>query len=137
MDGKFGTPDPSTGKWSGAVSMLMREEADWSLGGFIVNSPRFSVISYARIPFTMIATGLNFLTALPEALPPWLSVVWPFYKEVWAAYILAVVLFGPVAFAIMSGTQRATLLGIYGWMANAVSGRGSYWFPLRPDPCEM
>ncbi|KAG7174135.1 Glutamate receptor ionotropic, kainate 4-like 11 [Homarus americanus] len=96
-DGTFGS-EQDDGSWSGMVGMVIREEADFSVGFFSLSASRAEVLDFTwpvSITYSRILAGLG----RPE-LDPW-GFLLPLAPLVWA-FILVSLLLLPAAMFILS-----------------------------------
>ena len=62
----WGTLNYTTGQWSGAVGMIQRDEADYAIPGFVIDSLTNKVAAFSPSLYTPI----YWLTRYPLELPP-------------------------------------------------------------------
>ena len=81
-------------------------------------------MDYSSFPAGHTSFGRGFLTSLPQAATPWLSIVYPFTAPVWAATAVALLLFVPLYVKVITFSGLGTPAKVLDWMAGVGLGRG-------------
>ncbi|XP_068218796.1 ionotropic receptor 21a-like isoform X2 [Palaemon carinicauda] len=94
--GKWGSPNED-GSWSGLTGDLTQRKAHMGVANIFIHTNYLQVVDMTRA-YDMEAGC--FITPLPEDLPQWVALVYPFSREVWILTLLFLFLGTPMLYAV-------------------------------------
>ncbi|XP_066973634.1 ionotropic receptor 21a-like isoform X2 [Macrobrachium rosenbergii] len=111
--GKWGSPNED-GSWSGLTGDLTQRKAHMGVANL------FILTSYLQVVDMTVAYDVEagcFITPLPEDLPQWVALVYPFSREVWI-FILIFLFLGTPVLCAMSRMANHWLEDVSSWGTN-------------------
>ncbi|CAB4062818.1 unnamed protein product [Lepeophtheirus salmonis] len=102
IDGKWGEINQN-GSWNGIIGMAQRKEVYVAIGSLTRQFQR-----EVAIDFTLgySESYLTFITHVPQELPKWHSLLWPFEKYLWYLVLITMVFFSLCFIAILYVHER-------------------------------
>ncbi|KAK3876189.1 hypothetical protein Pcinc_019010 [Petrolisthes cinctipes] len=114
---KWGRRD-SEGQWTGMMGELLRGEADMGVANMYLVLRRVMLVDFTA-PYS--AEISCFMARVEPPLPRWQALAFPFHPWTWLAFLVGLILSGPILFLLVAASSRC------GDETTSLAGLGSSW----------
>ncbi|XP_040579694.2 uncharacterized protein [Lepeophtheirus salmonis] len=100
VDCQWGSTDEN-GSWTGIIGMIERREADIGIGTITRTYDRAQAVDFS---LGFVEQFLTFFAHVPQELPKWQAILWPFDKMTWLMVFLTMIIFFIFYVLVYGGT---------------------------------